>query len=565
MIKTLRPYQKTVVETLKKRLKEVKHPLLINMSVGAGKSLVIASLLEWLSSKNYRALCLTLNSTLIQQNYNTYKAQGMDAGIYCAGLEAKDTVQSVIFGSPHSMCQAIRNKEEISKQKFNIIVVDEAHNINPHDPSTMYQRIINHYGHLAQQEQYSYRVVGLTGTPYRNKAESIIGEHAFFKEEICNISTSWLINQGYLVRPEFGLCHEDAYDFSQLRTNNMGKFNQKELQAAIDKKERLTGQIMRELQTIKCNGVFIFAATRRHCEECARSLPDGEWAIITGETKHEDRKRFLEAAKIGDIRYLISVGCLNVGVDIPFFDVCAWLRPTESLVLYTQGIGRVLRLHEGKHKAIVVDFAGNLSRHGDIDDPIINEALKPTAQNEKDYIIPCYTCGTNNTIHARRCIGIVVDKRCDHYFQFKDCNACGIANDTTSRHCRGCGHELIDPNSKLTRIETEQYEFEVDKAEYWIVQTPNEYECINIIYHCQGKRIYEYYKVGSTKSINIFYARFVRQHYKNPSQFYMNLRSKLYEMIYKTEIITPHKIICKTNESNNLVVIKKVFQTNQPI
>lgn len=565
MIKTLRPYQKTVVEKLKKRLKEVKHPLLINMSVGAGKSLVIASLLEWLSSKNYRALCLTLNSTLIQQNYNTYKAQGMDAGIYCAGLEAKDTVQSVIFGSPHSMCQAIRNKEEISKQKFNIIVVDEAHNINPHDPSTMYQRIINHYGYLAQQEQYSYRVVGLTGTPYRNKAESIIGEHAFFKEEICNISTSWLINQGYLVRPEFGLCHENAYDFSQLRTNNMGKFNQKELQAAIDKKERLTGKIMRELQTIKCNGIFVFAATRKHCEECARSLPDGEWAIITGEIKHEDRRRFLEAAKIGDIRYLISVGCLNVGVDIPFFDVCAWLRPTESLVLYTQGIGRVLRLHEGKHKAIVLDYAGNLSRHGDIDDPIINEALKPTAQNEKDYIIPCYTCGTNNTIHARRCIGIVVDKRCDHYFQFKDCNACGIANDTTSRACRGCGHELIDPNSKLIRIKHETYAIDVSKAEYWVIPSMGNTCSINAKYMTKLGMVFESFCTNSEKSKNILYAKFIRIHFDSPSAFYMLMQFPDAMKLMLNKVKTPNTLICKKNEYGQYEIIKKIFYTNQPI
>lgn len=415
---------------------------------------------------------------------------------------------------------------------------------------------------LAQQEGYNFRIIGLSGTCYRDKARSIVGPNMLFKSKLCSISTSWLINQGYLVRPEFGLCREDAYDFSQLKVNNMGKFNKKELQTVIDKKERLTGQIMRELQTMKCNGIFIFASTRRHCEECARSLPDDSYAIITGETNHEHRKNILENARSGFLKYLISVNCLNVGVDVPNFDVCAWLRPTESLVLYTQGIGRVLRLHEGKHKAIVLDYAGNLQRHGDIDDPIINEALKPTAENEKDYVIPCYTCGTDNTIHARRCIGVVADKRCDHYFQFKDCDACGIANDITSRACRGCGHELIDPNAKLTRIKPEQYELSVNKAKYWVTKSI-EFPVVNVEYETNHGHVFECHYVKTEKSKNIFYANFVRNHIPNPSEYYMKLLyySAVNEMIKTSKIITPHTLICKKNEYGRYEIIKKLFKT----
>ena len=64
-----------------------------------------------------------------------------------------------------------------------------------------------------------------------------------------------------------------------------------------------------------------------------------------------------------------------VGVDVPYFDVCAWLRPTESLILFIQGIGRVLRLHPSKQNALILDYAGNVERHGHIDDAIINAAL----------------------------------------------------------------------------------------------------------------------------------------------------------------------------------------------
>src|SRR6185369_344557 len=103
MPKTLRPYQLDVVQKIKKTIKEHKEPSLVIASVGAGKSLIISEILLWIERINYRALCLTLNSTLVQQNHDAYKVQGGNPGIYCAGLNAKDSHQKVIFASPHSV------------------------------------------------------------------------------------------------------------------------------------------------------------------------------------------------------------------------------------------------------------------------------------------------------------------------------------------------------------------------------------------------------------------------------------------------------------------------------
>jgi DNA repair protein RadD len=557
MHKILRPYQQETVNKLKERLKSVTHPLLVTASVGAGKSLIIASILQWLEKSNYRALCLTLNGTLIQQNAETYKSQGGKCGIYAASLNAKDTQELVIFGSPQSVCNGIRNQDEISKCRFNIIIIDECHNIHPHDTNTMYQRIINHFGYLAQSERYSYRIVGLTGTPYRGKGESIIGETQFFKEEVCNISSSWLISQGYLTKPEFGLPEARGYDFSNIRVNSMGKFSGSELQDVIDANERLTGTIMRELVEVMKNhkGAFIFASTRKHCEECAKSLPTGEWAIITGETPHEKRKEILDRANNGDCRYLISVNCLNVGVDVPIFDLCAWLRPTESLVLYTQGIGRVLRLHPSKRRAIVLDYAGNLERHGHIDDPMINEALQPRPENEKDYIIPCLSCGVYNTVHSRRCIGVSYAGRCTHFFEWKDCPNCQCKNDKTSRICRECQYELIDPNAKLSLGKDPTEIFEVIDARYWIAD--HNYPALNIMYKCKnGLNIYESFHVKDERTKNIFYGSYVRKMVIHASKYYPVLNSVLHlkNMLLSGDVITPNFIECKLSQGKYKIV-----------
>jgi hypothetical protein len=125
------------------------------------------------------------------------------------------------------------------------------------------------------------------------------------------------------------------------------------------------------------------------------------------------------------------------------------VRPTESLVLLVQMIGRGMRLFPGKKDCLILDAAQNLERHADWDDPIILDAIKRNHEDD-DFCVPCGTCQTLNTIHARRCIGASDTGRCEYYFTFVDCPLCATKNDITARHCRECGLELIDPNDKLS-------------------------------------------------------------------------------------------------------------------
>lgn len=565
MRKELRPYQKEVVNKLKTKLKETISPLLVTASVGAGKSLIISEILLWMEYHNYKCLCLTLNSTLIQQNADTHKGQGGSCGIYCASLNSKNTKELVIFASPHSVCQGIKDYKEISHQKFNLIVIDEAHNVSPYSDDTMYQRIINHYGSMAQTERYSFRIVGLTGTPYRGKAISIVGDNAFFKEEVCSISSSWLIDAGYLVRPCFGLNHVDAIDFKECRVQSNGNFRHEDLNQAIKKDERLTGRIMKEIQSIiesGRNGVFIFAATNEHCLECMRSLPADQSALIVGKTKDYERADIIRRARAGKIKYLASVNCLLTGVDVPNFDTIAWVRPTESLVLYTQGIGRGLRLHPGKRSCLVIDYAGNLDRHGHIDDPIINEALQPTKENEDEYVIPCYTCETRNKVFARRCCGVFNGARCTHFFEWKACPRCGIENDITARSCRSCHAELIDPNKKLF-FASSNITLEVYSAKYYVTEVPvSGCAIINGEYKTNQGSVFECHYTTSEKAKNVFYAKFVKQHVLTPSKYYKALHSPsvMKSLIQNQEFKIPTHIICKKDIYGKFSISKKLFK-----
>lgn len=569
MTKTLRPYQQEALNKLKERLKETVNPLLLNISVGGGKSVIIAELLLWLERFNYRALCLTLNSSLVKQNADTYKLQGGNCGIYCAGLNAKDFKNPIIFASPHSICQNIRKEGDIGRQPFNLIVIDEAHNVHFHDKSSMFMRIWLHYRLKAQTERYNYRIVGLTGTPYRGKGEYIIGEDQFFKEEVSTISAPWLIEQGYLTKPTYGITYVDAIDFSDVRVENTGKFRHKDLEDALLQNERLTGEIMREVVDVlekgKHHGAFIFAATVAHCDECLRALPEGEAAIITGETPHAERQNILMEAQNGHIKYLISVNCLMVGIDVPAYDICVWCRPTESLILYIQGIGRVLRLSPGKDRAVILDYASNIERHGDIDNPIINEANNTLAETDPDYCIPCYSCETLNKVTARRCRGVIDNKRCDHFFEWKECPDCQTENDITSRACRNCDRELIDPNAKLVKIKPLEIPFTVasmlyrvhDRGYPFVQLEYKTYHPISGLPHS----IYESYYVANERAANIFYGNFIKKHFDDAHQHYHHLEDIDYlrSLFQQDEIIVPRIIECIYNEQHILQIKRKIF------
>ena len=264
----LRPYQEKCLTVLKSRLKETDEPLLVNASVGSGKSVIIAELLLVIERAGWRALCLTMNSTLIRQNHDTYELQGGNPGIYCAALDKKEISPRVIFASPLSVIGAIKKMELFSLIPFNLVIIDECHNINIHDPTTIYMKIFNWYSARSKDANEKIRFVGLTGTPYRGKGHSIVGVDQFFKEEVCSISAEWLISKGYLTKPIWGLSpYKLKYNFDDIKTNSFGKFNNNEIKKEFDRRPRLTAQIMKEVQKIVQNrsGAFIFATSIEHC------------------------------------------------------------------------------------------------------------------------------------------------------------------------------------------------------------------------------------------------------------------------------------------------------------
>lgn len=578
-MKQLRPYQQEAVNECWKALKLNDEPVLLMASVGAGKSLMLANILLTMQKAGKRALCLVNNAELVRNNCATLIDEGGNASIYCAALGSKDASAPIVFGTPLSVLNGINKNDTIGKIKFNIIVVDEAHAINYLNGRSSFIRILRHFKH----EYPQMRVLGATGTNFRFKGSSIVGPDCLFKTQVGNITTEQLIQDGYLIEPTFEIDKNLVLDFSKVKIKQNGQFDQKELESVVERSARLTElichQVVHIMETQQRRGVFFFATTKKHAFEILSHLPMGESAIILGETPQDERTEILERARKGFIRYLVNIAIISVGVDIPAFDTIAYLRPTESLVLLVQTMGRVLRLSPatGKTEALVLDFAGNIERHRDWDNPVLQEAVKQTVDKDKPLVISCPACLSMNTEHARRCVGKIPsesnedkEERCSYYFEFKECDnifdgkECGAQNDIASRLCHKCGCELIDPNAKLSmsRVQNNVFTVNVLEARYGISGTQKGFR-INCAYKCQDETgrvgsVFENYSPSSDKAMRLFYGQFVKKHCKDASKWYIHLgnRAKIEEMLQTVQ--TPLSLLI-AKEQEGLRIKKKIF------
>ncbi len=536
-------------------------PVLLMASVGAGKSIMLAYILLKIQKAGKSALCLVNNAELVRNNCETFRYLGGDASIYCAALDEKDTENPVIFASPQSVLNGINKRDKIGQIRFNLIIVDEAHAINYLNERSCFMRILRHF----RQQYAEMRVLGATGTNFRFKGYPIVGDDCLFKTQVGNITTEKLIEEGYLIKPSFSVDENLVLDFSKVKIRN-GRFDTKGLEETIEKSARLTELICNQIVHIMNNqqrfGVFIFATTRKHAEEIMTYLPMEESALILGETKQEERIRILDEARAGKIRFLVNIAIVAVGVDVPAFDTIAYARPTESLVLLVQTMGRALRLSPATNKkeALILDFAGNIERHSHWDNPIILDAVKQI-DKDKPLVIECPSCNTMNSEHARRCIGMQ-ETRCAYYFEFKECVKCSSKNDIAARNCHQCGHEIIDPNAKLNLNFAENMQKgTVLKARYAVLNSRESFR-VQCLYKClydNGKMdiVHEHYTLSSQKARNLFYGQFLKAHCEDAGRWYKSLdRKEKVEEILKYAAIPSHLLIARGVEGTK---IKKKF------
>ena len=460
----LRNYQQDAVNATISHFRKHDSPALLALPTGAGKSLIIA---ELASIARGRVLVLTHVKELVEQNHQKYESYGLKAAIFSAGLGRKETQEKVVFASVQSMVNSLERFEE----SFSLLVIDECHRV-PLNGDSSYQRCIEHLQSLNPK----LKILGLTATPYRLGLGWIYQYHTqgfirseeprFFKYCILDVPMSYLMQEGYLTQPKLMDIPSLSYDFSGLTSSKNGFFKEAELNKVIDKSKRITPQIIAQvIETAKQRkGVMIFASTVDHAREIAMLLPPEQTALILGETPQDERDNIITEFKNQQLKYLVNVSVLTTGFDAPHVDLIAILRPTESISLYQQIVGRGLRLAENKTDCLVMDYAGN---GYDVFQPEVGER-KPNSDSSIVHV-PCPACGFTNEFwgienddgfvlehYGRQCQGFKKNPNepskpepCGYRFKVKFCDECGADNDIAARRCHQCDEIMVDPDKKL--------------------------------------------------------------------------------------------------------------------
>lgn len=506
----LRPYQQLSVDKTIEHIKKCHDSCLLELATGAGKSLIVAELAQWIhATSKKRVLCLAPSRELVMQNREKYLSYGYPASLFSASAGRKDLRHEVVFGSPQSVNNSLDKFGD-----FAAVIIDEAHGI-----TKTIKTVIDHLKSINPL----LRVIGLTATPYRMGSGYIyeVGEDnqsipedqtksPYFKKLICSIKAEYLIEQGFLTPPVADIM--DGYNTDSLEMKS-GKFTSESIDRAFVGQGRVTSEIVAQVVGIAQDrkGVMFFASTIQHAQEIIESLPPELSRLVTGETPKAEREKTINDFKSQRFKYLVNVAVLTTGFDAPHVDLIAILRATESASLLQQIIGRGLRLYQDKPDCLVLDYAGNIERHK-LEDNIFAPDIKVSGGGESSGSIEaeCETCGTVNLFSARpnkeslefdkygyfidlagdrvdpplpahfgrRCTanvirGGIID-RCDGRWTLKECPECDAENDIAARYCVSCKAELVDPNEKLeidfARMKKDPYALSTDKVLSWYAQ-----------------------------------------------------------------------------------------------
>ena len=268
-------------------------------------------------------------------------------------------------------------------QQCDLVLIDEAHLI-PAASNTMYRRFLDTLARINPQ----LKVIGFTATPYRTGSGMLHeGKGALFTDIAYEVSVRQLIDDGFLC-PLVSKAAETRLDVSGVGSRG-GEFIPGQLQAAVDLPE-ITQAAIDEVVRLGSDrrSWLAFCAGVEHATHVAEAIRARGFtaATIFGDTPKPERDRIIAAFKRGEIRALASMGVLTTGFNAPGVDLIAMLRPTKSTGLYVQMAGRGTRLAPGKADCLVLDFAGNVARHGPID------AVKPKKPGAGEGDAPVKVC-----------------------------------------------------------------------------------------------------------------------------------------------------------------------------
>ena len=344
------PFQQDILDELENmRLLGHKKNLLV-AATGTGKTVIAAFEIKSFLEKNPSAKILFVahREEILKQSLKTFRniIGKSDFGEILSG-NSKPSKAYHLF----STIISLENSDEYKVSDFHYVIIDEAH----HSPAESYQFITKDISN----DQY---LLGLTATPERMDGLDI--KDAFGGKFVYEIRLWDALNEGLLTPfSYYGLA---ASDISKI-TFEKNLYKEEELTPFLTNEtnlNQLLKYIYEYLPNMSKNRCLIFCQSIKHAQSIQSFLSNQEIksAVINSKTSDEMRDEILSNFKKGNINFILSVDVLNEGTDIPEVNAIILLRPTSSLTVFIQQLGRGLRKYDGKDKVVVLDFVYNHNR-----------------------------------------------------------------------------------------------------------------------------------------------------------------------------------------------------------
>ena len=340
---TLRPYQEDVIMNVRLALARCRHVLII-LSTGGGKTIIATFMALGASLKGKRIMFTCHRDFLIEQTSAAFKKVGIEHTFIASGLDYNPFCPVVIasMDTLKRRCFKVEHPD--------VLIVDEA----IHSAAAGWANVIEYF------QSKGSMTIGLCPCSERANGQ---GLGKWYKEIVLGPTMSWLIENGFLSK--YKIFAPSKPDLSEVGTK-YGEYINKELSTAMNKPV-ITGKAINEYSKLASGkrGV-IFCCSIQHSKDVCHSFNEaGFLAVHIGsDTPKDERKSCLNRFRSGDIKILTSVDIFSEGFDLPAVEYGALLRPTKSLNIYLQQIGRILRAHPDKEFAYIADHANNVSTFG---------------------------------------------------------------------------------------------------------------------------------------------------------------------------------------------------------
>jgi DNA repair protein RadD len=408
--RALRDYQEAMILKAIGYMQAGARRILLQLATGAGKTVMAAAMHGSAMDLGLTSEFVVHRKELIDQTSRTFTAFGIPHGFIAAGHPFDDA--SVMIAGVQTL---VNRLEQLLPP--NLAIIDEAH----HATAASWQRVLDAYDGF---------LIGLTATPERLDGKGL-DEH--FDVMIEGPPVAELIARGFL--SDFDYYAPGQPDLTGIHTLG-GDFNRGEIAELMDKPKLIGDMVEHYLRLARGQQGIVFAASREHSRHLADAFNSNgvQAAHVDGAMPDKERERIVEAHRRGDLDVMTNVDLFGEGFDVPGIVYCGLGRPTKSLSLYLQQVGRALRMFDGKPDAIIADHAGNAFRHGLPDDPR-RWSLQGRAVRER-------MSGANDALPVRQC------------------KQCFRVSPSTVETCPGCGTEfpaqvrtLRQEEGQLTKLE----------------------------------------------------------------------------------------------------------------